>query len=602
MTEEKKRQLLIRWLEGEEQDYDSQTGLLKKAFSSPGYHTKLRGGSVHQTRENMMYASALFDSGTPSYIERGKKIALKIAALQDKEEASPTYGIWSWFYEEPLEEMDPPDWNWADFLGKEFLFIVMRHGELFSEEEQEILEDTIRRACQAIRKRDVEPDYTNISVMGTYVTCIAGEYYRDEEILCYGKERLRKIHGFNMAYHNFAEYNSPTYTVTAAEDLARFYRDIRWAEGKSMVYDLLKIAWKTILTHFHHGSGQWSGPHGRCYRAFLSEEIQAKLQYATGGRMCFMKEGEMEKILNPECFRTGIVCFPEFLEEFFPDCGRAFFRESFKRCGELSIASLYQCREFSLGSFYKNEMWIQRDNVIAYFGTKEQPVMMKLQCLHDFYDFSGAQIGSVQKDGTVLSVVNFATDGGDTHPSLDRIKDGTITAEDIRIRLKLTGSLEQIRDYGLREGNQFYFGTDRVQGRFDVLLAAFGEQEIRYEINRIDKGEAGNRGNNTNVDHMDRLAFDIVLYHGKPIEINLSELEHGVCGMVLRMKETESFGEDMECRRQEGRLILKVKDHTGTALEVSTGVKPGRVKELRRDVSGTLGSVKMEEAGNGRGE
>ena len=81
---------------------------------------------MHQTRENMMYASALFDSGTPSYIERGKKIALKIAALQDKEEASPTYGIWSWFYEEPLEEMDPPDWNWADFLGKEFLFIPKR--------------------------------------------------------------------------------------------------------------------------------------------------------------------------------------------------------------------------------------------------------------------------------------------------------------------------------------------------------------------------------------------------------------------------------------------------------------------------------------------
>ena len=35
MTEEKKRQLLIRLHEGEEKDNDIQTGLFKKSFSSP---------------------------------------------------------------------------------------------------------------------------------------------------------------------------------------------------------------------------------------------------------------------------------------------------------------------------------------------------------------------------------------------------------------------------------------------------------------------------------------------------------------------------------------------------------------------------------------
>lgn len=31
--------------------------------------------------------------------------------------APATIGIWAWTYEEPLSQMCPPDWNWADFIG-----------------------------------------------------------------------------------------------------------------------------------------------------------------------------------------------------------------------------------------------------------------------------------------------------------------------------------------------------------------------------------------------------------------------------------------------------------------------------------------------------
>lgn len=578
---EKKNQILMRWLEREEADFDSQTGLLQKPFSSPGYHTKLKGGMVHQIRENMMYASALLDSGVPSYVQRGKEIALKIAGLQDKDEHSPTFGIWSWFYEEPLSQMAPPDWNWADFLGKEFLYIARNHKEVFCDEEYQFIKETIHCACMAIIRRDVKPDYTNISLMGTYVTYIAGEYFQDNELLNYGKQRLKQVYDFNMAYGNFAEYNSPSYTVTSAEDLARFYRDIQSEEGKEQVYGLLKIAWRTILTHFHEPSGQWSGPHGRCYSAFLSKETQAKLQFASGGRIALMSGQEMEDVLTPEIFRTGMNCFPEFLDEFFAPQSQKFYREYYKRYGELCIASLYQCQGFSLGSFYKNEMWIQRDNLIAYFGTKEKPVMMKLQCLHDFYDFSAAQLSSVQKAGTVASIMNFAVDGGDTHPSLDPLKNGTVEAEDIRIRLKFTGSLDQISDCGLDEKKRFYFHSRGVHGLFEVLYTEFGQYETKYEINRIKKEELGDTGSNTNVDHMDILAFDIILYHGKRRTIDFNTLGNAVCGMVLRMKETDAFHETAEYGKQDQHLTVTVTDYAGVELEVCAGVKPARMGEIR---------------------
>ena len=43
----------------------------------------------------------------------------------------------------------------------------------------------------------------------------------------------------------------------------------------------------------------------------------------------------------------------------------------------------------------------------------------------DGYDYSSASICTVQDGPNVLAAVTFATDRGDTHISLDRIKDGT---------------------------------------------------------------------------------------------------------------------------------------------------------------------------------
>lgn len=579
--DEKKDALLLRWLEREEADFDKETGLLQKPFSSPGYHTTYKGAVVHQTRENMMYASALLDSGIPAYMARGKEIALKIAALQDQEEDSPTFGIWSWFYEEPLSQMSPPDWNWADFLGKEFLYLAMRHGAAFNEEEYRHIRNAVFYACKAIIKRNAPPDYTNISLMGTYVTYIAGEYFRQEELLAYGKKRLQRVLEFNQAYGNFAEYNSPSYTMTAAEDLGRFYRDIRCPEGKKQVYELLRIAWRTILLHFHEPTGQWSGPHGRCYSAFLSRQTQAELQYATEGALCFLSDEELEQELLPEVFRTGIRCFPEFLDAFYKGQKQSFCQELYQRYGVLCKASLYQCPGFSLGSFYQNEMWIQRDNVIGYFGTRKQPVMMKLQCLHDFYDFSAGQLFSVQKDGKVASVMSFAVDGGDRHPSLDPLQEEAVEAEDIRIRLKFTGGLEQIREYGQKSQTQFYFQGDGVRGLFDVPYAAFGTWEPRYEINQVKKEEAFAAGSNTNIDHMDGLAFDVVLYHGERRKIRLGALEQAVCAMVLRMRENGAFSETLQCVREQKKVTLKIREQDGNELKVSGPIQPGKREEWK---------------------
>ena len=102
---------LLRALQPLDQKYDPAEQMLRQPFSSPGYHTTLHGGWVHPTRDALQYAVALLDTGEPERLTRAEAILRRVVALQDTDPTSKTYGIWSWFMEEPLPKMSPPDWN-----------------------------------------------------------------------------------------------------------------------------------------------------------------------------------------------------------------------------------------------------------------------------------------------------------------------------------------------------------------------------------------------------------------------------------------------------------------------------------------------------------
>ena len=55
------------------------------------------------------------------------------------------------------------------------------------------------------------------------------------------------------------------------------------------------------------------------------------------------------------------------------------------------------------------------------------------------YDFSPGLLYTVQDRGWLLGLVNFQTDGGDKHPSPDRIENGEFTASRFRLRFDIAG-------------------------------------------------------------------------------------------------------------------------------------------------------------------
>jgi hypothetical protein len=68
--------------ECEKRRYNPEAWLLRRPFSSPGYHTTLTGGMVHPTRDSARYAVALLETGDPERLERACGVLRRLLALQ----------------------------------------------------------------------------------------------------------------------------------------------------------------------------------------------------------------------------------------------------------------------------------------------------------------------------------------------------------------------------------------------------------------------------------------------------------------------------------------------------------------------------------------
>jgi hypothetical protein len=546
--------------------YDPAEQMIRLPFSSPGYHTTLTGGEVHPTRDSLNYAVALLDTGEPELLERAEAILRRVIALQDQNPESKTYGIWSWFLEEPLEKMSPPDWNWADFCGVQLLQVARDHRHRLSPELAEQVDAAIQHAARSIRRRNVGPGYTNIAIMGTYVTLVAAELYQLEDLRDYALKRLRAFHAFTIKSGAFSEYNSPTYTVVALKELARLRQHVQDEDAQMLVNEIYQLAWEEIAHHFHAPTRQWAGPHSRAYRTLLPAETLALIQRSTAGRVQFSRDDPPPAL---DEHRVPTPC-PRELEAFFTrlDEPRELVK-TFVRSAPPVVGTTWLHPQCALGSVNRGDLWNQRRALLAYWGTAEQPSYLHLRFLHDGYDFAAAQFFSVQRGGDVLAGVNFATDGGDTHPSLDRIKNATIRAKDFRLRFEFGGAV------GKTSLTAPATLSEAARLRFERLDVA-----LRVPFARLDgaegRWEAGS-------DEQKQITWlDVMLYAGDEKEINFAKVQEAVIGLFVRFSTSKQAPPSVQVAVSNGRMNLAAAE---VPLQLSLPVRPAKAAELQRSFS-----------------
>ncbi|MCR2805617.1 hypothetical protein [Paenibacillus soyae] len=525
-----------KWLERKvkslDRDFTPDKRLYRFPFNSPGYHTRIREAEyVHSTYPNAMAAAALLDSGMDAYEQRAFDILEKLISLQDTDRSSPTFGIWSWFEEEPLAEMSPPDWNWADFIGKNLVLVLSRHGDRLPAGLAQRLKLALRNAADAIIARDVGPSYTNIAIMGAFVTLIGGERLGISSYEQYGLARLERFLAFTRRLNTFQEYNSPAYATITILELSRLRTETSNERAKAICEELLDVAWSMIAEHFHAPTGEWGGPHRRSYSTLLKPNVRSFLQLATRGAASYGPWEELD--YSPEWYKSGIACPDRYLDRFRTLQSRS-IREVYQldeTKGIQRVAAADLSADYAIGSFNQEIMWTQCRSLVGYFDSGAGAVSMQLRFLLEHYDFSSALLTADQLDGQLLFGLNLFTNGGNTHPVLDKTN-GVMETSDLRIRLEFDGQLDlvqgKLRDH---EGFDIHIGQQVVSLR---LLHGIFEEE----------GQGQPYIPSWQLQHVEgKLHADYVIYSGPRRVFEMSEIRQAIFIFALAVG-----GEDPEIR------------------------------------------------------
>lgn len=526
-------------------EYDQEWKCPGDYKGDPGYHSNLHHCRVHSTVQAFSYANMLLATGREEDLQRAVEVLRHAAALQDKDPANATYGIWSWFMEEPLEKMSPPDWNWADFCGKHILQVFYYHAERMPADLLDELRETLRCACMSIFRRNMHPGYTNISIMGCYVTLAAGQYFGWQDMFDYGVSRLEKAWDYTLKNGTFAEYNSATYTTVAIEELTRIYQQITDAHVHSMIGDMLDVAWRTVAEHFHAPTRQWTGPNSRSYTWLTTNETLSFLRVALDNGEELVSDADF--VYSNDLAYIDVQC-PEKYRRAFSQCEAhdvniGFTRGSSIRDPRTHIAIAHLTPDYTLSSWEQESTWNQCRNLIGYWGGSK-PRFIDATILHDLYDFSSGMFVTAQSGGNALIAGSLKTNGGDTHCNIDMIQDETIKAYDLRMRIELGGALEKPP---VQDGNMVTLEDGGVKIRITLLDAQWNGQPCRLELRDSLWDEAQQSANlslyrrvpavqgQASSPNM-RYYVDVVFYHGEYREIKLSDIQTAYAALCVSME------------------------------------------------------------------
>ena len=194
-------------------------------------------------------------------------------------------------------------------------------------------------------------------------------------------------------------------------------------------------------------------------------------------------------------------------------------------------------RKFSLGTIDRCDCWAQRRNLIAYWGGSSRPPQcLQLRVVKDDYDFTSALFYAAQDQGYVLGAIRFQLDGGDRHPSLDLIKDRTITLSRLQLELSferwdtknsimVNGAPQSHRSFTVPATSRLAIETEGVKIIFQARNASFIDkaQSLHFSLKGSDA----------------KLVVELMRTQ-KPQVVHLTDLIGPGCDFVFQMDDSQA--------------------------------------------------------------
>jgi hypothetical protein len=449
------------------------------------------------------------------------------------------------------------------------LMAWVEHRDQLGPKLEETLREAIVHATHSIQRRKVPLAFTSGAITGTGLVLIAARELNLPDLRTYARERLRKLYEQVVQQNSFPEYNSPTDSILALQELSRMLSLLKDGRDRALISALHERGWKHVATHFHAPTQQWAGPHSRNHETDLRQrpETLAFLQAAVGNRVDFHLPDPLP--LSLEAYRVPLPCPRNWSKHFAKlDAARQvvemFIPPDPAIAGSRTpvIGTTWLEPRLTLGSVNRGDFWRQRRSLLAYWGTPGAPRSLHLRCLKDDRDFASALLFTVQHESSILAVVTFAMDHGDTHPALDPLKEGKIHAKDLRLRFEFGGDLTGLVVRGATEPEKHL---------------VFQDGQVRFALRPVSGNFAGRpfRWDDATMKLAHRI--DAVAHEGAETSFDLAALDEAFTCFTLEewpYSQRHFAPAQVEWQKKDGRLRARWLAR-GKTLDLDVPIKPG---------------------------
>lgn len=540
------------------EEYNPEAGLIEENMLDwgRGYHSRY-SGIVHKTRENTSYATAIIVGKARELYERAASILEKVVDAQDTREDSKTFGLWGYYFEESLDDMRAPDYNWSDFISKDLIAALMFGENILNEELKAKLRTAIHNAAVCSIRRDVAPDYTNISVMSSFSIVAAGEILGKPEFVEIGRKRLKRFLEYIEFNGNYSEYNSTGYSVITLEELSRILTLVKDPETLKTAQKLLEVGWKLLAEHWNTSLKQHTPPYYRAYYDVDVFDEKVRNQALPAWLYCGT-DGKVGEILSEHRISFDTIFYhqpcPEHILPLFEPVeervvDEVFYKKNdFRPVGyEYCTISNYDCpdlraysymtKDYSMGSFDVIDGWNQRRSSMVIWG-KEDPSYIRIRCMNNAYDFCSGMVYTDQYKNRMLSQLGFVNDRGDFHFNLDPIVDGTIKTKELYFKIEFGGKEVSVT----RDDNVFTYESQGVRVAVDIRKWRFDGQEAEIIFNEEDK------------------CIELMCYRGEEKELNLTALKETYGVVVMTVNDKENYEIQTTCLDEKAETTVKTSE------------------------------------------
>lgn len=213
------------------------------------------------TRNKSRLAEALLYRNHKGDKENAAVVLTWLFGLQNLDVADKDYGVWKG----SPNQTGNYDQNMREFIGTDLLVIHHRYRHLLPAEVVRGLETSLMHAARGALKRNVNPDYNNISIMSSLMMEYVGTVFNSRELTEAGIKKAKQIFANYHVYNTLCEYNTPTYYGVDFVGLALWRELAHSSEMQQMGRTLEKELWLEVATFYNANLKNMSGPFLRGY-------------------------------------------------------------------------------------------------------------------------------------------------------------------------------------------------------------------------------------------------------------------------------------------------------------------------------------------------